>query len=244
MIKNSYQLSAISIQPKSSGFRVLETQNPKLVTQHSALSTKHSERGFTLIEILVALAILSVIITALYSTFFLSHKAINAVDDSLVRMQEARTMLDVIKIEIEAAVYSGDKKYTLFKLEDRDFYGRQASQLSFTAFSPLRPGLSKITYAVEEDKGRLVLRKKLISAFTQTPETKGMDLMEGLASFTVEARYQDQWVKTWDSALNYGIPDEVKITVTILNREKDKKQGSGTPYSISDIATPRIGKTI
>lgn len=228
----------VSRNPKS------KIQIPKLVIPHSAFRIPHLERGFTLIEILVALAILSVIITALYSTFFLSHKAISAVDDSLVRMQEARNVLDVIKREIEAAVYSGDKKYTLFKLEDRDFYGKQASQLTFTAFSPLRPGLSKITYAVEEDKGSLMLRKKLISAFNQPPETNGMDLMEDMASFTVEAQYQGQWVKTWDSALNYGIPDAVKITVTILNKEKDKKQDSGMPYSISDIATPRIGKTI
>lgn len=242
MRKNSPQPRSgecgVSRNPKS------KIQIPKLVIPHSSFRIPHLERGFTLIEILVALAILSVIITALYSTFFLSHKAINAVDDSLVRMQEVRTMLDVIKREIEAAVYSGDKKYTLFKLEDRDFYGKQASQLTFTAFSPLRPGLSKITYAVEEDKGSLMLRKKLISAFTQPPETNGMDLMEDMASFTVEARYQGQWIKTWDSTLNYGIPEEVKITVTILNKEKDKKQDSGTPYSISDIARPRIGKTI
>lgn len=216
----------------------------KTSLQPSTFSPQPLSSGFTLIEILVALAILSVIITALYSTFFLSHKAINAVDDSLVRMQEARTILDIIKKEIEAAVYSRDREYTLFKLEDRDFYGRQASQLTFTAFSPLSPGLSKIIYAVEEDKGSPVLRKKLVSAFTKPLETKSMDLMEDLYSFTIEARYQDQWVKTWDSALNYGIPDEVKITVTLLNKDKDKKQDSGTPYSISDIAKPMIGKTI
>lgn len=201
-------------------------------------------RGFTLIEVLVALAIFSIIIAALYGTFFLSHKAMGAVDDKLVRLQECRAVLDVIKREIESAYYSSEKKYTAFKLDDRDFYGRQASQLLFTAFSPLMPGLSKITYTIEEDKGRLVLMKKVVSANSRSDEARPMEMIEDIGSFTIEARFNNKWVRTWDSALSFAIPDEIRVSVAILIKDGAKPDSADASVSLSDIARPRIGRTI
>ena len=60
---------------------------------------------FTLIEILVAVAILSVVLAAIYSTFFLSHKAIEGMDESMVKFQEARRALDILRRELDSAFY-------------------------------------------------------------------------------------------------------------------------------------------
>lgn len=192
------------------------------------------EKGFTLIEVLVAVAIVSVIVAALYSTFFFSQKAISSVDDSLIKLQEARGIVDIIKREIESVFYSDDKSYSMFKIDDRDFFGRQASGLSFTSFSNLMPGVSKIVYTTVENKKKLALTKKITSAYSHSEETKGIDMMEDIESFTVEARYNDKWVKTWDSALIKKIPEAVKIHIVILvNGGKDK-------VSIYDIAKLKI----
>lgn len=211
-------------------------KSPRLTLNTSRL-TLDTGKGFTLIEVLLAVAITSVIITALYSTFFLSRRAVDAVDDSLVKLQESRAVLDAVKREIESAVYSAEKTYTLFKLDDRDFYGKQASQLLFTSFSPLRPGLSKIAYTVEESDGKLILRKKVEAAYGGSVETRGVDLMEDIDSFTVEAGYKERWVKTWDSAVSKGIPDEIRISLKIRTKREE------SPFTISDVARPRIGKT-
>lgn len=194
--------------------------------------------GFTLIEILVALAITSIVIAALYSTFFLSRRAVDAVDDSLLRLQESRAVVDVIKREMESALYEKDKPYTVFKLDDRDFYGKQASQLLFTSFSPLLPGLAKITYSVEESGGKIVLKKKIISAYASSVETKSIELMEDIESFTIEAKYTDKWVKTWDSEISNNIPDEIRVSMKIYTKRGD------TPLTISDIAYPKYKKTL
>lgn len=193
--------------------------------------------AFTFLEVLIAVAITSIIVAALYSSFFLSRKAVDAVDDSLLRFQECRSVLDVLKREIESSLCEVNKKYTVFKLDDRDFYGKQASRLVFTTFSPLRPGLAKITYTVEEHEGKLKLTKKIDPAFGRSVETKSTDLIENLESFTVEAGYKGKWVKTWDSAMTSTTPEEIRISLMTVPKEGD------SPVTVSEIARPRIGKT-
>jgi general secretion pathway protein J len=198
----------------------------------------HREEGFTLLEVLLALGISAIIMTTLYSAFFLSRKAVDAVDDSLLRLQESRALLDIMKREMESALYERVKPYTLFKLEDRDFYGKQASRVSFTSFSPLIPGLAKIDYSVEEGNGRLVLKKRIGSAFARTGEPKSIELMEDLESFTVEARYGEKWVKTWDSAESNSMPEEIRVSVRVYTKEGE------VPFPVYDIARPRYGKPL
>ena len=194
--------------------------------------------GFTLLEVLIAFAITCIIMAALYSTFFISHKAVTSVDDSLLRLQECRSTLDVIKRELESCLYDGNKKYTVFKLEDRDFYGREASQLTFTSFSPLLPGLSKIAYTVEENDKKLTLKKSMVSAYSQpTEKPMSVPLIEDIQSFTVEALYNGKWVKTWDGELS-NLPEQIRITVSIY-----PKKGAA-PLTLSDIARPRVGKAL
>lgn len=217
----------------------LKIQNPK-----SGIQNSH-RGGFTLIEILVALTIVSVVIAALYSTFFLSHRAMDAIDESLVKLQESRTVLDTMKREIESAFYLKDKTYTVFKLDDRDFYGKQASQLHFTSFSSLMPGLSRISYIVEQNEGRMVLIKKIASAYTKSSGS-GVELIEDIEAFTVEARHSNKWVKTWDSDLSNNIPDEIKISLVIVTKKQNDSasdHGSPTLFTVSDIIRPKIGKT-
>ncbi len=220
--------------------------------RYEPVLTDHASRfiaaGFTLIEVLVALAITSIVVAALYSTFFLSHRSVDAVHGSLIRLQEARGVLDTLKREIESAFYENGKTYTTFKLDDRDYYGRQASHLSFTAFSPLLPGVSKIAYTVDDSKGRLILKKRIIPAYAPGRETKDVELMEDVGSFTVEVRYNGRWVKTWDSDLSKGIPDEVRVSITLLSGggQEGGQQGhkDTTRYELTDIARPMIKKTL
>jgi general secretion pathway protein J len=212
-------------------------KNSKL-TAPSSLIFK-TTGGFTLLEVLIAFAITCIVLVALYSAFFTSHRAVNVVGVSLIRLQECRSVVDVIKRELESSLYDRSKQYTVFKLEDRDFYGKEASQLTFTSFSPLLPGLAKIAYVVEEsDDKRLVLKKSMASAYSDSADTKGMDIMEDIDSFTVEARYNDKWVKTWDGELTGRTPDEIRISVTIRLKKGEN------PLTVSDIARPRIGRTI
>ena len=211
--------------------------------QPSAFSLQ-PKQGFTLLEVLVALTIMSAVLVALYSTFFLSHRALVAVDESLLKLQESRSFVDTLKREIESVLYSPDNSDSVFKMDDRDFYGRQASRLIMTSLSPLINGMARITYSVEERDGKLVIIKNIVPAFSQSPESRNVDLLEDVESFTLEGKYGDRWVKTWDSALAKDVPEEVKISVTLFITNGEKQAKSRVPFSISDVARPKIGKKL
>jgi general secretion pathway protein J len=191
--------------------------------------------GFTLIEILVAVAILSILLAAIYSTFFLSYKAIEGMDESMVKLQEARRALDILKRELDSTFYAVDDQSTFLRIVDRDVYGKQATRLEFTAFSPQRPGVSTVTYFIEDKEGKLNLFKKVESPYRKE-ETEEADIIEDMGSFGIEAKYNDTWVKTWDTSINKGVPEEIRINLGITIK--------GRTVTLSDISSPKIGRKI
>jgi general secretion pathway protein J len=195
-----------------------------------------SDKGFTLIELLIATALLSIILSAVYGAFFLSHRAMTGLDESLVRLQECRTALDMISRETESLLCKTTNASSLFKVEDKDFYGKQASRLTFTAFSPLSSGISLISYYVEEKNGVLTLYKKMDNAYKPDNTTKGVELIEGLESFAVEIRAGDKWVKTWDTSETNQPPLEIRITITSMIKDR--------PVSFFDTVRPKIGQPL
>ena len=191
--------------------------------------------GFTLLEILVAVAILSIVLAAIYSTFFLSYRAIEGLDESMLKLQESRNAIDILRRELDSAVYRRNETNTLLKIEDRDIYGKQAAQLTFTTFSLLRPGLSKISYYIEEKDGKLNLFKKVESPYVNK-ETEGVDIIEDLEEFTVEAKYNNNWVKTWDTEITRAKPKQIRISMSIFIK--------GKKVTVSDISQPRVDNPV
>ena len=202
------------------------------------------DKGFTLIEVLISIAIMAIILITLYSTFALANRALFDVDQSLVKLQEARAFVDTLKREIESTFYSKDISYCVFKMDDRDFYGRQTSSLTVTSLSPLIKGLANINYTVEERSGILVITKSMVSALSQATEITRMDLLEDIESFTLQAKNQNAWVKTWDSSLTKITPDEVKIILTIRMKNRGGEDKDALPFSIFETARVRIGTAI
>ena len=203
-----------------------------------------SGRGFTLIELMIAIAILSVVLAALYSSFLLADRALVQVGESSLKLQESCAFVDTLKRELESVRYSPDNSFCVFKMNDRDFYGRQASSLTMTTTTPLMKGLAKINYAIEERDGSLVITKSMVSAFSQEAEESRVDIVEDIESFTLQAKYQDLWVKTWDSSLSKNAPAEVKITLTMRMKSNKEEASSAVPFSVFETAKVMVGRPL
>jgi general secretion pathway protein J len=203
-----------------------------------------SGRGFTLIELMIAIAIMSAMLAALYGSFLLADRALVQVGESSLKLQESLAFVDTLKRELESVRYSPDNSFCVFKMNDRDFYGRQASSLTMTTTTPLMKGLAKINYAIEERDGSLVITKSMVSAFSREAEENRVDLVEDIESFTLQAKYQDLWVKTWDSSLSKNAPAEVKITLTMRMKSNKEEASSAVPFSVFETAKVMVGRPL
>jgi general secretion pathway protein J len=186
--------------------------------------------GFTLIEILIAVAILSIVLAAVYSTFFLTERALDGLDESMVRLQEMRRAIDIFRRELDSVFWEGDDKNTLLKIQDRDVYGKQTTEITFTTFTTVRPGLSRISYSVEEKDSKLNLMKKVESPY-HDERTEAVDIIEDLEAFSVEVKHNGQWVKTWNTEIARNIPEEIRISLS--SKMKDNT------VTIFDVARPK-----
>lgn len=200
-----------------------------------------SDKGFTLLEILVALALLVILSGALYGTYF---SLMRGRETAAMKMDERRELsetLDRLHRELSAAFYNAGNNRLHFVVEDRDYFGKPASTLDFTAIAPPRsdsvPASDQVQLVyrtVEKDKKLLLARQeKDIYATVDPLQYPQMKELEG---FLVECSTDgSKWVRTWDAAKLNGnqVPRYVKVTLMLKEGEKT--------VNFSMIAVTRIG---
>jgi general secretion pathway protein J len=203
-------------------------------------SRTNSAAGFTLLELLVAMALLVIVVGALYSTYFSLMQGRDRAVNGMESRRELRGTLDLLRREIASAVYaSGDKKLH-FIVEDRDSFGKPASNLDFTTLSPPRSGSQPqsdqvtVAYRSVAQDGKLTLMRQARDIF-YTSDPKPYPQVEELEGFLVECLSGDKWSRSWDTELNHSLPKSVRITLRI-------KEGEKTVDYVT-VASPRISGT-
>lgn len=184
--------------------------------------------GFTLIEVLIAIAIASIVVAALFTIYIAVQNTLSSIEGRAVRLQEARNLLDMLSKELSSAYFNKDDKKTFFIIKDRDIYGRPASILSFTAFKDR--GLMSISYEVKEERDKkLIIIKKEGPAFRE--ERLEAELIEDIEGFLVEIPNRETSLKTWDTELTGRLPERIRITLSMnINQKKINLTESVIPW--------------
>lgn len=197
--------------------------------------------GFTLLEVLIALALLGMLAGGLYGTYFSLLKGRESAVAGMEARRELRTTLDLLRREINSALYSDlysrNNKKLHFTVEDKDIFGRPASVLAFTAIAPPQPGGQAISdqidlkYEILERDKKMILSRQ-IKDISHSPDPGRYPQMESIEGFLVECLNGNKWVKSWDAVTNLGLPKLVRITVTVKDGEKT------ADYSV--LAAPKM----
>ncbi len=199
------------------------------------------QRGFTLLEALIALAVFSVIMSILYLSLSSSINAMDKAEVSARTLQEGRSALDNLRRELESAFYSPDRDQTIFRFMEKDLFGRAAAELEFTSFSYFTRGLFVIAYKAQEIKGRLTLLKKIYPTGSSPENHQWETLIEDLHSFSFQVYNDGELVKTWDSSLTRSVPVEVRIAIGLITPSDSAQQ---RPYILMDTVRIRINRVL
>ena len=181
--------------------------------------------GFTLLELLVALALLTIIAAAVYGSYFTVIRGRDTATAGMESLRETSATLAQLRRELASALYrNGDKKLS-FVVEDRDQFGKPASNLTFSTLGMARPGdtpssdLREVSYRPLEREGKLLLARSEKELFFVV-EPQQYPQMEELEGFLVECNDNGKWVRSWDTAINRKLPDAVRITLTVKDGDR------------------------
>jgi general secretion pathway protein J len=93
------------------------------------LSTIWQNKGFTLLELLIALTLLVLLSGTLYGTWFTVIKGRDSASARMENLREVRTTLDMLRRELASAFYNKDNKRLHFIVEDRDSFASRPHHL-------------------------------------------------------------------------------------------------------------------
>lgn len=238
---------------KSENTKICNLPSLRRVCQGGQFEICNSRKnGFTLIEVLLSLVLLTIVLGVVYSSFFTVQRAIERFDGISLKYHEARTILDIIRREIDGAILKksqlpdSDVNQTAFVIEDRDTFGKPTSRLRLASFSFKGSGLKTISYYVQETNENLVLIKEesypfMLSAKKNRADASpgkeyALEMIEGIEGFTIETLFNDKWIKTWDSKETGTLPEAVRFSIEF--------DDNGKKVKLTEYARPKIGRQL
>ena len=201
--------------------------------------------AFTLIELIVAIALASILILVTAMIFKQASNAFSQSDARSEVYQNVRAAFDIIKRDISGATLNTN--YELFKSFDNINAGNYLAikakggsdiltLLSSTPNLEDKP-LALITYYLKDDNILYKLEKTGtstlntgISSFDLKTETEYKKL--GLNVSSLQFRYYDKdavvkWEDTWDSTTKKYLPDAVEVEMTVSDT-RNRYMGTST----------------
>ncbi|MFQ5459120.1 MAG: type II secretion system protein GspJ, partial [Myxococcota bacterium] len=200
--------------------------------------------GFTLIEVMVALVITSLVLGMVYSSFSAVMETRERVAASAHMNMTARLVLSRMAREIESAFIvqraedaPPESRYTIFEGSQEEINGLAADRISFTSFAHTKRGMnadesdqSVISYACEvflDDEGKeeqLALMRREWRRIpppgeTQIQEPVAIPIAEGIAGFRLRFMPDGgEWEEEWNAAdvrTIDALPVAVEITLSL-----------------------------
>ena len=204
------------------------------------------ERGFTLLEVLIAVGLMSVIIMALYGTLFPVLASQKRLDAEIERITEVSRFMDIFSSEVRSSFFKTKNPYSLWTGELIETGSSATTRLTFTTLTHSAVGgvgggragrdgdLVTIRYSAEEgSEGEITLYKEVWNPYTGGGNGGfKTGIIEDIEGFEVTYYDGAQWAGAWGAALEARAPEAVKVVLSVRD--------AGEVREFSTVARARI----
>jgi len=219
---------------------------------------RRRRRGFTLIEVIISIAILAAITTLLFGAFSALKRSKDGLSRVQDRQREARLAMARITRELQSAYLSAHMplnqallvQKTIFKSER----GTPADRLDFTAFANRR--LDKNSHVSDQcelsyfgspnpdGSGTTDLVRRIDTEIDLEPTRGGRIEVLATDIDLFDLQYLDaqtgQWQENWDTTQTTGQPDRLPLQVRIIlvlngGRRSSAERGRGTIRLVTKV---------
>lgn len=185
------------------------------------LSLNAAQKGFTLIEVLIAAALMAVLLTALYGTFFSILTGTKTAQESLDDYLEAGRFLDRFTSDVHSAYYKPKDDLTLLKGEKTS--DGSSLVLTIRSYPSPRKGeptgdFAAVRYYLDMSEGRQRIMRESWNPYIG--EKFSAEMTGKIKDFEVSFFNGKDWAKAWDTGLENRMPMAVRATVRLENGEE------------------------
>jgi len=219
-----------------------------------------NEKGFTLLEVLLAFFIFAIIFATIYTSYSGSFKTITMTEARIELYRKAAITLERISEDIQASYVSilppdsfgKPAEYTQFLGENNDINGRDADTLRFFATIPPLFDVEMeassgqlVSYDVKQGTSEdelVLLRSENPEFIDDTEESEGLILCDGLQAinftyFDADGEVHDSWDSDSEDFDGY-LPHMVTISLEFLNLENPEDPFKFTTSIVLPLDSP------
>jgi len=201
------------------------------------MSSSSGKGGFTLVEILVAMAIIVTIVSMVYGSYFATSKSTQAYKSRIILSQEGRKVLEQMTRQIRCSYANKAKKNTyqtsIPQQEKADpvgeinYFNGNSDEPSgeilhlvttsgfFVGQGP-SDGLFEVTYKFDKSKGLLFSSQRRFAPTIKSAaqKNKWQPIAEDIEFLNLSFFDGQQWQNKWDFKDKRELPCAVKINIT------------------------------
>ncbi|MGO8764810.1 MAG: prepilin-type N-terminal cleavage/methylation domain-containing protein [Limisphaerales bacterium] len=208
-------------------------------------------KGFTLIEVMIAMAIFSMVVAAIYSTWYLILRGTHTAQEAAAQVQRERIAIHTIEDSLTSIQsFQASPQYYSFVLENGDspllsyssrlpedfprsgrYGGFNVRRLIFTVEPPPNPGNAFVENTSEKD---LVLRQyPILTGIDPDEQAAPFVLARNVQTFSVECwdTNTGDWVDEWDNT--NAIPPMIRVDLVL--GKNATAFGNAPTFSVSRI---------
>jgi prepilin-type N-terminal cleavage/methylation domain-containing protein len=194
------------------------------------MSNRRIKSGLTLIELLIALAMVVAIISMVNAGFFAASRSAESCTGKMTLDWQQLRLIDNIAGQLRCACAPAQSKTCCFE------YNPAVNKLHFLTTRPFdstkdeNAGLLEVDYKFDSSKGALLLSERRFVEKQGNASPQWRQIAENIKDMRLEFFDGRQWSTQWNYNEQNNLPSAVRITVKYQQADLSEQQCSTTAF--------------